>query len=96
MIALAVLVALLGFGFLMGTRQIELEAKSAPPCDCQRCWYVGDPPEGTPMCKRFKTAALVGAGALVFLALRALLNKSKKESVHAGAWADSFFSSVNQ
>jgi hypothetical protein len=40
------------------------------PCDCRRCWYVNEPPEGAPVCKTVKTIAIAGIAALAFWLLR--------------------------
>ncbi|GAF82859.1 unnamed protein product, partial [marine sediment metagenome] len=54
-VAATVVLGLLFFlGWCAGTRE---QPKS---CDCQRCWYVNEPPEGTPMCKVVKTIAIAG------------------------------------
>jgi hypothetical protein len=63
--------ALVFFVALAGARP----GPSKPACDCQRCWYVNEPPEGAPMCRKVLVIATVGVAALALW-----LFKRKKES----------------
>lgn len=59
-ILLLVVLALFFLGWCSGSRTEK------PRCDCERCWYVGEPPVSAPL---FCFAPLSGARNLAFWAV---------------------------
>ena len=61
-------------------------AKNA--CDCQRCWYVNEPPEGTPACPgkpaSMRVVWMLASAAIAALGM--LLLRKKRKWSPASDW----------